>query len=88
MYIRLNNGPNMNLLDVFKLVGTGLSPVCCFVIRGSTDVFFSVRISSGVVLQPKDLHVSQCIVSVESLSLTHHRLIRDLFVFYVDSLMG
>ena len=30
----------------------------------------------------------QYIVSVESLSLTHHRLIRDLFVFYVDSLMG
>ena len=51
---RLNDGPNMNLLDVFKLVGTGLSPVCCFVIRGSTDVFL-VRIFSGVVLQPKDL---------------------------------
>ena len=31
-----NDGPNINLVDLFKLVGTRLSVVCCFVIRGST----------------------------------------------------
>ena len=34
--IRLNDGPNIKLVDLFKLVGTGLHLVCCLVIRGST----------------------------------------------------
>ena len=32
-------GPNIKLVDLFKLVGYGLSLVCCLVIRGSTGGF-------------------------------------------------
>ena len=38
--LRLIDGPNIKLVDLFKLVGTGLNLVCCFVIRGSTGVLF------------------------------------------------
>ena len=43
--IRLNDGPNIKLGDLFKLVGTGLSLVCCLAIRGSTGGFFCSGIS-------------------------------------------
>ena len=39
----LNNGPNIKLLDLFKLVAAGLSIVCCLVIRGSTGGFLLLR---------------------------------------------
>ena len=45
-------------------------------------VFFCSGIS--VVFHTLGLSV----VSIESLSLIHHHLICDLFVFYVDSLIG
>ena len=32
--LTLNDGPNIKLVDLFKLVGTGLNLVCCLVIRG------------------------------------------------------
>ena len=75
------------LVDLFKLVGTGLSLVCCLVIRGSTGGFHLLRYFSGIVSHPGVLRVSQY-VSVESYSLIHYRQFRDLFVHYVDSLMG
>ena len=70
--IRLNGGPNIKLVDLFKLVGTGLSVVCCLVIRGSTGGFLLLRYFNGIVSHPGILQVSQY-VSVESSSLTHHR---------------
>ena len=60
----------MELVDLFKLVATGLSLVCCLVIRGSTGGFLLLRYFSGIVSHPAVLQVSH--VSVESSSLTHH----------------
>ena len=68
----LNDGSNMKLVDLFKLVGTGLSLVCCLVIRGSAGGLILLRYFSGIVSHPGVLRVSQY-VSVESSSLTHHR---------------
>ena len=70
--IRLNDGPNIKLVDLFKLVKTGLSMVCCFVSRGSTGGFLLLQCFSGIVSHPGVLRVSQY-VSVESSSLTRHR---------------
>ena len=39
----LNDGPNIKLVDLFKLVGTELSLVCCLVIRGSNGGFLLLR---------------------------------------------
>ena len=69
---RLNDGPNIKLVDLFKLVGTGLSLICWLVIRGSSGCFLLLRYFSGIVSHPGVLQVSQY-VSVESPSLTHHR---------------
>ena len=63
--------PIIKLVDLIKLVGSGLSIVCFLVIRGSTGVFL-LRFYSGIVLHPGVLRVSQY-VSVESSSPTHHR---------------
>ena len=57
---------------LFKLVGTGLSLVCCLVIRGSNCGFLVLQYFSGVVSHPRVPEVPQY-VSVESSSLTHHR---------------
>ena len=46
---RRNDGPNIKLLDYIKLVGTGLSFVCCLVIRGSTGGFHLLWYFSGIV---------------------------------------
>ena len=62
--------PNLKLVDLFNMIGTGLSLVCCLVIWGSTGVFLWYL--SGGVLHPMSLQVSQY-VSVEPSSLTHHR---------------
>ena len=80
--IRINDGPNIKLVDLFKLVGTGLSLVCCLVIRGSTGGFLLLGYFSGIVSLPGAVRVSQYVKS--SLIIGH---IRDLFVPYVDSLM-
>ena len=69
----LNDGPKIKIVDLFKMVGTGLSLVCCLVIRGSTGGFLLLRYFSGIVSHPWVLRVSQY-VSVESSSLTHHRV--------------
>ena len=61
-----------SLFDSFKLVGTGLSLVCCLVIRGSAGGFLLLPNFSGIVSHPGVLRVSQY-VSVKSSSLTHHR---------------
>ena len=53
-------------------VEAGLSLACCLVIRGSTGGFLLLRYFSGVVSHPRDLQVTQYVVSVESSSLTHH----------------
>ena len=70
--IRLNDGPNIKLFGLFKLVGAVLSIACCLVIRGSTGGFIFLRDFIGVVLERKGLRVSQYVVSVESSSLTHY----------------
>ena len=70
--IRFNDGPNIKLVDLFKLVGTVLSLVCCLVIRGSTGGFLLLRYCSDIVSQPVALQVSRY-VSIESSSLTYHR---------------
>ena len=70
--IRFNDGPNRKLVDLLKLVGTGLSLVCCFVIRGSTGGFLLLRYFSDVVSHPGVIWVSQYVL-VESSSLTHHK---------------
>ena len=69
----MNYGPNIKLVDLFKLVRTGLSFVCCLVIWGSTGGFLLLRYFSGIASHPGVLRVSQY-VSVESSSLTHHML--------------
>ena len=53
----------------------------------STGGFLLLRYFHGVVSHPRVLQVSQY-VSVESSSLLIISLIRDLFVPYVESLMG
>ena len=93
----------MRLVELSKLVGAGLSHVCCLVIRGSVGSFLLLGDFSGVVSQPRSLRVSQYVVSFESSSLIYHRMwdlivlipdrclsfrIRDLFFPYVDSPMG
>ena len=55
------------------MVGTGLSLDCCFVIRSSTGGFLLLQYFSEIVSHPGFLRVSQY-VSVESTSLTPHRL--------------
>ena len=73
---RLNDGPNTELVDVIKLVGTGLSLVCCLVIRGSTGGFFCSGIS---VVLFHTLGISRCHNSL-FLSNSHITdLIYDLF---------
>ena len=68
----LNDGPDIKLVDLFKLARTGLTLVCCLVIRGSTGGFLLLRYISGIVSHHGVLRVSQY-VFVESSSLTHHR---------------
>ena len=70
--VGLDSMINIKLVDLFRLVGTGLSLVCCLVIRGLTGSFLLLRYFSGIVAHPGVLQVSQY-VSVESSSLTHHR---------------
>ena len=65
-------GPIIKLVDLFKLVGAGLSLVYCLVIRDSADGFVLLKYFSDVVSHPMVLQVSQY-VSVESSSLTHRR---------------
>ena len=66
---------NIKLVDLFKLVGTGPSLVCCLVIRGSAGGFLLLRNFSDIVSHTGVLQVSQY-VSAESASLTHHRVSR------------
>ena len=81
-----DDGPNIKLVDLFKLVGTGLSLVCCLVIRGSTDFF-----GSGIsVVLFHTLGFSGChntFVSSPNLWLIIGH-VRDLFIPSVDSLMS
>ena len=88
--IRLNDGPNIKLVELFKFVGAGLSLICCLAIRGSTDGFLLLRDFSDGVSQPRGFRVSQYVVSVESSFLTNDMTYFNLFISYVDSgsLMG
>ena len=47
-----HDGPNIKLVDLFKLVRTGLSLVCCLVILGSIGGFLLLRYFSGIVSHP------------------------------------
>ena len=57
-------------------VNRGSSFFCCLFHRGSTDDLFSLQMSSGVVWQTRDLHLSRntFYVSVESSSLLLHSI--------------
>ena len=46
---------NIKLVELFKLVGAGLSIVFCLVIRDSTGDFLLLRDSSGIVSHPRGL---------------------------------
>ena len=70
--IRLNDWPNINLVDIFKLIRTGLSLMCCLLIRNSTGGFHLLEYFSGIVSHPGVLQVPRN-VFVESSSLIHHR---------------
>ena len=70
--IRLNDGPHIKLVDLFKLVWPGLNLVRCLVIQGSTGGFLLLRYFSVINTHPGVLRASQY-VSVESSSVTHHR---------------
>ena len=56
--IRLSDAPNIKLVDLFNLVGTGRSHVFCLVIRGSTGGFPLLKYCSDVVSHPR-VQVSQ-----------------------------
>ena len=73
--VRLNDGLNIKQVDVFKLVGIGLSLVCCLIIWGTTCgfLFLQFKVVSGVVSHPRELRESQYVLSAESSSLTHHK---------------
>ena len=71
--LRFRKIVSIKLVELFKLVGAGLSLVCCLVIQGSTGGFLLLRGFSDVILHPRGLRVSQYVVSVESSSLTHHK---------------
>ena len=71
--IRLNDGPNIELVKSFYLVWAGFSFVCYLVIRGSTGVLVLFRYFRGMVWHPSNLQVSQYVAVVESLYLIHHR---------------
>ena len=60
--IILNGWSNIKQVELFKLVGAGLSLVCCYVIRGSTGGFLLLRYFSSVVLHHRDLQVLQYVV--------------------------
>ena len=60
------------MVILFKLVWTGLSIVCCLVIRGSTGGFHLLWYFIGIVSHAGVLQVSQYIF-VESSPLIHHR---------------
>ena len=62
-FIRLNDGPNVKLVDLFKSVGTGLRLFCCLVIRGSTGSFILLRYFSGIVSHPGVLRMSHTFLS-------------------------
>ena len=70
----------------FKLVGTGAC-VYCLVHRGSTDDLLLLQISSGVVWQTRDLHLSHSMLYLLSPRLGFFIVLtRDLFVYRDDSL--
>ena len=52
--------------------GKAVCFVCCLVVLDSTGGFLLLRYCSGIISHPGGFRVSQY-VSVESLSLTHHR---------------
>ena len=57
---------------IMSMIGTGVSLVCCLIIRSLTGGFHLLRYFIGVVLHPRILQVSQY-VSIETSSLIHHR---------------
>ena len=75
-------------LKIFILVGFGRSSyVCCLVHRGSTDDFLLIQISSGVVWQTRDLHLSRNKLYLLSPRLCFFIVLKgDLFVYLGDSL--
>ena len=65
--IRHNDGPNIKLVGLFKLVGTGLSLVCSLVIRSSTCGCYLLQNLSGVVSHPGVLRCHNLFLSSPTL---------------------
>ena len=70
--IDINDGLNIKLVELFKLVEAGLSLVCWLAIQGATGGLHLHRDFSGIIAHPLGLRVSQYVVSVEKSSLTDH----------------
>ena len=78
----------LTLSYLFEFVGIGAF-VCCLVQRGSTDDLILLQISSSVVSQTRDLHLSHNTLYLLSYRLCFfivHALESDLFVYRDDSL--
>ena len=58
----------------FSWLGPEPPFVCCLVHRGSTDDLLLLQISSGVVWQTRDLHLSRNTLYLLSLSLLLHSI--------------
>ena len=82
--VRLFDGPDLKL---FILVGWDRSSfVCCLVHRRSTDDLLLLQISSGVVWQTRDLHLSRNTLYLLSPCLCFFIVLkRDLFVYRDDA---
>ena len=72
---RLNDGPNINLVELYWLVGAGIILLCCLVIRGSVGGFLLLRYFSGVISHPRGLRVTQNFISTGAWSFVSKPLL-------------
>ena len=84
----LFNCTPVDQIRLFTLVGWNRSSlVCCLVNRGSTDYLCLLQISSGVVWQNRDLHLSRNTFYLLSLRLCFFIVSKhDSFVYGDDKL--
>ena len=71
----------------FQLVGTGALSSVAWSTGAQLMIFFLCQISSGVVWQTRDLHLSRNMLCLLSLRLCFFMVLKcDLFVYHDDSL--
>ena len=86
--MRHNDGPSIKLVELFELVGAGLILSVAWSFGVQLVVSFCSGISVVLFYHPRNLEMSQYVVSVESSSLIHHSPYSRFIVSYVDSMMG